>query len=88
LARIRVSTVHGSAVLVHADTAQRALLISGDLRCLAILADNIASLGSDQLGGHLHVEYFEGHAYLAKGSAPLIFNSARGGMPGDITTIS
>jgi hypothetical protein len=88
LSRVRVSTVCGSAVLIHADTTQRALLISGDLRYLAILADNIASLGSDQLGGHLHVEYLEGHAYLAEGSAPLAFSSPRGGMPGDITTIS
>jgi hypothetical protein len=86
LSAVRVSTVPGSALLVHPDTPEEALLISGDLRFLTILADNVASVGSDERGGHLHIEYFEGHAYLADGSAPLIFNSPHGSMPGDTST--
>ncbi|MFD8006720.1 Imm32 family immunity protein [Streptomyces mirabilis] len=32
-------------------------------------------------GGHLHIDYFPGHFYLAEGSLPLVVNSPHGGMP-------
>lgn len=73
--------VPGQAVLIRAAAAERSLLISGDPRYLAVLADNIESLAQEQRGGHLHVEYFDGRAYLAEGSGPVILNSPRGGMP-------
>ena len=31
--------------------------------------------------GHLHIDYFPGHAYLAEGSLSLVVNSPHGGMP-------
>jgi hypothetical protein len=81
LSLVRVSTVPGRAVLIRADEVERSLHISGDPRCLAVLADNIASLAQDQHGGHRHIEYFDGHAFLAEGSGPMILSSPRGGMP-------
>ncbi|MGH3292861.1 MAG: Imm32 family immunity protein [Trebonia sp.] len=83
LTLIRVSTVPDEAVLIRADEAERALIITGNLRYLAVFADNIASLAQDQHGGHRHIEYFDGHAYLAEGSGALILNAPRGGMPQD-----
>ncbi|WP_328422770.1 hypothetical protein OG470_09440 [Micromonospora sp. NBC_00389] len=32
-------------------------------------------------GGHLHVDHFPDHPYLAPGSIPLVVNGPHGGMP-------
>ena len=46
-----------------------------------MLADNLLSMASAEDGGHLHVDYFPGHFYLAEGSLSLVVNNPHGGMP-------
>ncbi|MFH0178443.1 hypothetical protein ACIA6D_16890 [Streptomyces cacaoi] len=81
LAGIKVNKTSGPGVLVHRDAERRLLVISGDSVGRAVLAENLLAMASDEEGGHLHIDYFPGHFYLAEGSLPLVVNSPRGGMP-------
>ncbi|MFD0350706.1 hypothetical protein ACFQ0M_41185 [Kitasatospora aburaviensis] len=56
-------------------------MISGDAAARAVLAENLRGMACAEDGGHLHVEYFPDHFYLAEGSLPLVVNSPHGGMP-------
>ncbi|GJF34998.1 hypothetical protein KNE206_76980 [Kitasatospora sp. NE20-6] len=81
LAGVEVEKATGPGVLVRLDTGRRVLVISGDAAGRAVLADNLRGMASAEDGGHLHVDYFPGHFYLAEGSLPLVVNSPHGGMP-------
>ncbi|MGW2869404.1 MULTISPECIES: Imm32 family immunity protein [unclassified Kitasatospora] len=81
LAGIEVKGTAGPGVLVHLDSERQFLVISGDSAGRAVLADNLRGMASAEDGGHLHIDYFPGHFYLAEGSLPLVVNSPHGGMP-------
>jgi hypothetical protein len=81
LAGILVKRTAGPGVLVHLDSERQLLVISGDTAGRAVLADNLRGMASAEDGGHLHIDYFPGHFYLAEGSLPLVVNSPHGGMP-------
>jgi hypothetical protein len=81
LAGVEVKKTSGPGVLIRLDPERQILVISGDSAGRAVLADNLLSMASAEGGGHLHVDYFPGHFYLAEGSLSLIFNSPHGGMP-------
>ncbi|WP_328692070.1 hypothetical protein OHA74_25080 [Streptomyces phaeochromogenes] len=57
-------------------------MISGDSDNRAVLAENLRDLATPEDGGHLRIDYFPGHFYLAEGSLPLEVNSPHGGVPG------
>ncbi|PYC75821.1 hypothetical protein C7C46_23385 [Streptomyces tateyamensis] len=81
LAGIEVRKTAGPGVLVDLDPERRFLVISGDPASREVLADNLRGMASAEDGGHLHIDYFPGHFYLAEGSLPLVVNSPHGGMP-------
>jgi len=81
LAGIEVKKTAGPGVLVHLDSERQVLVISGDTAGRVVLADNLRGMASAEDGGHLHIDYFPGHFYLAEGSLPLVVNSPHGGMP-------
>ncbi|WP_233571193.1 hypothetical protein [Nocardiopsis sp. Huas11] len=81
LAGVEVERTPGPGVLIHLDSARRILVISGDAAGRAVLADMIRDMASAEDGGHLHIDYYPGHFYLAEGSVPLVVNSPHGGMP-------
>ncbi|MGC0422722.1 Imm32 family immunity protein [Embleya sp. AB8] len=80
LAGVEVKDTPGPGVLIHLDSEQQFLVISGDSVGRAVLADNLRGMASAGDGGHLHVEY-PAHDYLVDGSLPLVVNSPHGGMP-------
>ncbi|GIG93062.1 Imm32 family immunity protein [Plantactinospora endophytica] len=55
--------------------------IRGGAENRSLLADLLRNVASMDDGGHVHMEYFEGHHFLAPDSVPLIVNSPHGGMP-------
>lgn len=81
LAGVEVESTSGPGVLFLLDLERRILVISGDFVGRSVLADNLRDMASAEDGGHLHVDYFPGHYYLAEGSLPLVVNSPHGGMP-------
>ncbi|MFH8259307.1 Imm32 family immunity protein [Streptomyces roseolus] len=81
LTGIEVGGTSGPGVLIRLDLERQILVISGDSASRAVLADNLYGMASAEEGGHLHVDYFPGHFYLAEGSLPLVVNSPHGGMP-------
>ncbi|MFF7600069.1 Imm32 family immunity protein [Streptomyces mirabilis] len=81
LAGVEVLKSSGPGVLIRRDAERQILVISGDSAGRAVLAENLRALATDEDGGHLHIDYFPGHLYLAEGSLPLVVNSPHGGMP-------
>ena len=81
LAGVEVRKTSGPGVLIHLDPERRILVISGDSAGRAVLADNLLGMASAEGGGHLHVDYFPGHFYLAEGSLSLVVTSPHEGMP-------
>ncbi|MEE1788274.1 hypothetical protein PUR71_36065 [Streptomyces sp. SP17BM10] len=81
LAGVEVRDTPGPGVLVHLDASRRVLMISGDAPARAVLAENLRETAGLDDGGHLHIEYFPDHYYLAEGSLALVVNSPHGGMP-------
>ncbi|MGC4864833.1 Imm32 family immunity protein [Micromonospora sp. DT53] len=57
------------------------LTIQGGAESRSLLADLLREVATMDGGGHVHLEYFEGHHLLAPDSVPLIVNSPHGGMP-------
>ncbi|MCO5974365.1 Imm32 family immunity protein [Actinoallomurus soli] len=82
LTAVEVAQETGPGVRIHVDTARRVLVISGNADARGILADNLSDMAQMEDGGHLHVDYFPDHPYLAAGSVPLVVDSPHGGMPG------
>ncbi|MER7689915.1 hypothetical protein [Streptomyces sp. NPDC097610] len=81
LAGVEVLKSSGPGVLIRRDAERQILVISGDSAGRAVLAENLRALATDEDGGHLHIDYFPGHFYLAEGSLPLVVDSPHGGMP-------
>ena len=81
LAGVEVKKTSGPGVLIRLDPERQILVISGDSAGRAVLAANLLGMASAEDGGHLHVDYFPGHFYLAEGSLSLVVNSPHGGMP-------
>ena len=81
LAGVEVKKTSGPGVLIRLNPERQILVISGDSAGRAVLADNLLSMASAQDGGHLHVDYFPGHFYVAEGSLSLVVNTPHGGMP-------
>ncbi|MGI5521746.1 Imm32 family immunity protein [Micromonospora sp. CA-259024] len=57
------------------------LTIHGGAESRSLFADLLRDVANMDDGGHIHLEYFEGHHFLAPDSVPLIVNSPHGGMP-------
>jgi hypothetical protein len=81
LVGVEVSKTSGPGVLIHLDPERQILVISGDSAGRGVLADNLLGMAAAEGGGHLHVDYFPGHFYLAEGSLSLVVSSPHGGMP-------
>jgi hypothetical protein len=81
LAGVEVRRTSDPGVLIRLDPERQILVISGDSVGRAVLADHLRDVASAEDGGHLHLDYFPGHFYLAEGSVPLVVNSPHGGMP-------
>ena len=81
LAGVKVKKTPGPGVLIRLDPERQVLVVSGDCASRAALADNLLGMASAEDGGHLHVEFFPGHFYLADGSLSLVVCSPHGGMP-------
>ncbi|MEU1181561.1 hypothetical protein ABZ464_28745 [Streptomyces sp. NPDC005820] len=81
LAGVEVKGTSGPGVLIRRDAERQILVISGDSAGRAVLAENLRDMATAEDGGHLHIDYFPGHFYLAEGSLPLVVNSPHGGMP-------
>ncbi|MGW0584755.1 Imm32 family immunity protein [Streptomyces sp. NPDC002920] len=81
LAGVEVKNTSGPGGLVHRDAERQILVISGDSASRTVLAENLRAMATAEDGGHLHIDYYPGHFYLAEGSLPLVVNSPHGGMP-------
>ncbi|MFC5197484.1 MULTISPECIES: Imm32 family immunity protein [Streptomyces] len=81
LAGVEVRGTSGPGVLIHRDAERQILVISGDSAGRAVLAESLREMATAEGGGHLHIDYFPGHFYLAEGSLPVVVNSPHGGMP-------
>lgn len=81
LTGVDVRDTPGPGVLLHLDASRRVLVISGDGPARTVLADNLREMAELDDGGHLHIEYFPDHFFLAEGSLALVVNSPHGGMP-------
>ncbi|MEU9187928.1 hypothetical protein AB0D14_25980 [Streptomyces sp. NPDC048484] len=81
LGGVEVRGTSGPGVLIRRDAERHILVISGDVAGRAVLAENLREMATAEDGGHLHVEYFPDHFYLAEGSLPMVVNSPHGGMP-------
>ncbi|MFI9832282.1 hypothetical protein ACIHIX_31885 [Streptomyces sp. NPDC051913] len=81
LAGVEISDAPGPGVRIGLDPARRVLLIAGDGDARALLSANLHDMADAEDGGHLHVDHFPDHPYLAEGSLPLVVNSPHGGMP-------
>ncbi|WP_422736195.1 Imm32 family immunity protein [Micromonospora sp. WMMD729] len=57
------------------------LTVRGGAECRSVLADLLRDVAAMDDGGHVHLEYVEGHEFLAPHSVPLILTSPHGGMP-------
>lgn len=81
LAGVEVRKSSGPGVLIDLDPERQVLVISGDPAGREALADDLRGMASTEDGGHLHIDYFPGHFYLAEGSVSLVVSSPHGGMP-------
>ncbi|MEH1031564.1 hypothetical protein V6W11_27825 [Micromonospora profundi] len=76
---VLIEVTHGPLVIGVYDRSY--LSIHGGAESRSLLADLLRDVATMDDGGHVHLEYFEGHHFLAPGSVPLIVNSPHGGMP-------
>jgi hypothetical protein len=81
LTGVEVRRGSGPGVLIHVDATRQVLVISGDGAARATLAENLRAMAAAEDGGHLHIDHFPDHPYLAEGSVSLVVNSPHGGMP-------
>ncbi|MFJ9756480.1 hypothetical protein [Streptomyces sp. NPDC101149] len=78
---IEARKTSGPGVRIDLDASRRVLVITGDPAARAVLADNLQAMATAEDGGHLHIDYFPEHPYLAEGSVPIVVNSPHGRMP-------
>ncbi|MET9697495.1 hypothetical protein ABZY31_11275 [Streptomyces sp. NPDC006529] len=81
LAGVEVRPGPGPGVLVQHDAERRILVISGDAEAREALAGELRDMALAEDGGHLHIELYPEHDYVAEGSLSLVVNSPHGGMP-------
>ncbi|MFC8342861.1 hypothetical protein [Streptomyces sp. NPDC057280] len=81
LAGVEVRDAPGPGIRIGLDPARRVLLIDGDSDARTLFAANLRAMADAEDGGHLHVDHFPDHPYLAEGSLPLVVSSPHGGMP-------
>lgn len=73
---VRIATGPGKVVL-GIDADGRVLTITGALEHLAVLADVVRDVPLDtDPKAHVHVEYFDGHYYLAESEVSLVLRFA------------
>lgn len=73
---VRIATGPGKVVL-GLDAEGRVLTITGALEHLAVLADVVRDVPLDtDPTAHVHVEYFDGHYYLAESGVSLVLRFA------------
>ncbi|HEV2638021.1 MAG TPA: hypothetical protein VGX23_22925 [Actinocrinis sp.] len=78
LNHLEVVTHPGGKVTMHLDVPASTLRFTGAPAHLKVLAANIRALAEDpDPTGHLHVEYFEEHYYLAESEPSVIFHFAQ-----------
>jgi hypothetical protein len=81
LAAVEVAEATGPGVRFHVDATRHVLVISGDAGARATLADNLNGTAEMEDCGHVHLDYFPDHPYLAAESVPVVVDSPHGGMP-------
>ena len=60
-------------VSITIDPSRRTLVITGDAASRDLLARNVEKMWeATDSGGHLHIEHYPGHPYLADGSGTLV----------------
>lgn len=76
--RLNVDSTDSGGVTIAVHLEANALTITGARDKLAILADILLDSASPpEPGGHVHIEYFDDHAYLDPASLPLVINDAQ-----------
>jgi len=73
LEAVRVTAVPSGKVVIGLDADGRALLLTGALEYLAVLAHVVHDLAAEPgPDTHVHVEYFDGHYYLAESEVGIV----------------
>ena len=62
-----------TATSVNLKIESEKIVVRGDLSKLSIVAENILGLAQHG-GGHMHIDYWEGHPYLSEESIPVVFD--------------
>ena len=74
LSGIEVAAQPTGKVVMSLDMAARNLRFAGAVEYLTVLGNNIRNLAeAPDPSGHLHVEYFEDHYYLAESELSVVF---------------
>ena len=71
----QLSIIHQapSKVRIELSLTTETLSIYGGANSMLLLADNLKTFGeAEDASGHLHIEYFENHAYLDDASSPVV----------------
>jgi hypothetical protein len=80
LTRLIARTTTGR-ILITADEHTRTLTFAGSAQHLNTLAEIVHETAVAADGGHVHIEHYPDHPYLAQGSTPVVLNHPLGGMP-------
>ncbi len=73
LKAVRVAAVPSGKVVISLDDDGQALHLTGALEYLAVLAHVVRDLAADPSPNtHAHVEYFDGHYYLAESEVSIV----------------
>ncbi|MFF2625614.1 hypothetical protein ACFVUN_07555 [Kitasatospora griseola] len=81
LTGVEVIGTDGPGVMIRVDVGRRVLVVLGAADGRELLAEGLRDMASADDGGHWHIDYHPGHAWLAEGSVALVVNSPLGGMP-------
>jgi hypothetical protein len=77
LEAVRVAAVPSGKVVISLDDGGQALHLTGALEYLAVLADVVRDLAAEPSPDtHVHVEYFDGHYYLAESEIGIVLRSS------------
>lgn len=78
LGAVRITAVSEGKVVLALDSAGQVLTITGARRHLSVLADVVRDLAADpDPDAHVHIEYFDGHYYLAESEISLVLRICR-----------
>ncbi|WP_430501350.1 Imm32 family immunity protein [Micromonospora trifolii] len=76
---VRVDEAQGGVAIGVEESSY--LTIRGGAEGRSLLAELLRDVANMDDGGHVHLEYVEGHEFLVPENVPLIVNSPHGGMP-------